>query len=151
MRARLILILTLFAFTAGTSWAQQAKTSAKPAASQKAKAITHRIVYDMSVADTAQHAGLMRQLNNIKRGWPDAQIEIVVHGKALNLLVTDKTTKATAIKDLQAKGVVFAACENTMRVQKVVKEQLLPQVTTVPMGIGELVLKQEEGWSYIKF
>jgi uncharacterized protein len=147
MKLKLILVFALFAFAASSSFAQvKPKTEAKTT-----KTAPHRIVYDMSAADTAQHAGLMRQLNNIKRGWPDAQIEIVVHGKALDLLVTDKSYRSNAIKELQAKGVVFAACENTMRARKVVKEQLLPGVTTVPMGIGELVLKQEERWSYIKF
>ncbi len=111
----------------------------------------HKIVYDLSVADTAMHAGLIRQLNNIKRGWPDAQIEVVVHGKAINLLVAGKSTQASAIKALQAKGVVFVACENTMKRAKVEKSQLLPNTPTVVMGIGEIVTKQEEGWSYIKY
>lgn len=127
----------------------------KPAAVNSAQISTQpdipRIVYDMSVADTAMYTGLMRQLNNVTRGWPGVQIEVVVHGKALNLLLKDKSGKSTDIKALQEKGVVFAACENTMRMQKVSAEQLLPGVITVPMGIGEIVTKQQEGWSYIKF
>lgn len=117
----------------------------------KALATEHRIVYDMSAADTAQHAGLMRQLNNIKRAWPEARIEVVVHGKALDLLVTEKSYKAEALKALQGKGVVFAACENSMRARNVTKAQLLPGVITVPMAIGEIIMKQEQGWGYIKY
>ena len=109
-----------------------------------------RIVYDLSAADTAVHDVLIRQLNNILRGWPDAQIEVVVHGKALSLLVNGKSGKAAAIQQLQARGVVFAACENTMKRTKVEKSQLLQNVLTVPMGIGEIVTRQQEGWSYIK-
>ncbi|WP_162426657.1 DsrE family protein [Pontibacter pudoricolor] len=142
MKLKLILLLAIFAFAASPAFAQVKQ--------KEAKTRQHRIVYDVSAADTGQHAGIMRQLNNLKRAWPDAQVEVVVHGKALNLLVTENTGKATAIKDLQAKGVVFAACENTMRVRKITKDQLLPGVITVPMAVGELVLKQEEGWSYIK-
>jgi uncharacterized protein len=56
----------------------------------------------VSAADTTQQAGRIRQLNNVKRGWPDAQIEVVVHGKALDMLLTDKAYKAAAIKELQA-------------------------------------------------
>lgn len=93
----------------------------------------------------------MRQLNNVKRGWPDAQIEVVVHGKALDMLVSGKSSTAEDIRALQEKGVVFAACENTMRAHKVAKEQLLPDVIAVPMGVGEIIMKQEEGWGYIRF
>ncbi|WP_242916451.1 DsrE family protein [Pontibacter liquoris] len=127
----------------------QASNTAKTTTTPRAAA--HRIVYDVVSADSAQQAGLFRQLNNIKRGWPDAQIEVVIHGKGLEMIQTAKTRSAEAIKSLQAKGVTFAACENTMRAMHVTKEELLPAVITVPMGVGEIVLKQEEGWSYIKF
>ncbi len=123
----------------------------KSTAKKTEKTKQHKIVYDLSVADTAMHAGLIRQQNNIKRGWPDSQVEVVVHGKAINLLVAAKSTQAAQIKELQAKGVVFVACENTMKRAQIDKSQLLPNTPTVPMGIGEIVTKQEEGWSYIKF
>ena len=147
MNLKLLFVFLLAILAAPTAFAQkQAETKASSGLTK-----TRRIVYDMTEGDTARHSGLMRQLNNVKRGWPDAQIEIVVHGRALNLLVTDKTTQATAIKALQDKGVVFAACENTMRRLQVEKNQLLPAVLTVPMAIGEIITKQDEGWGYIKF
>ncbi|MDX5436213.1 MAG: DsrE family protein [Pontibacter sp.] len=150
MKTRLILAFALLLLAGSASFAQT-KRSARPRASTATQVTQHRIVYDMTAADTTQQSMLMRQLNNIKRGWPDAQIEVVVHGKALDMLVSEKSTNAAAIKALQEKGVVFAACENSMRARKVEKGQLLPGVITVPMGIGEVVMKQEEGWSYIKF
>jgi intracellular sulfur oxidation DsrE/DsrF family protein len=149
MKLKLVLIVLFVSLIAPQSFSQaQTKSKTKNSKTQTAQ---RKIVYDLSVADTTMHASLMRQLNNIKRGWPDAQLEVVVHGNALSLLVDGKSTQATAIKELQAKGVVFAACENTMKRAKLVKNQLLPNVPTVPMGIGEIVMKQEEGWSYIKF
>jgi uncharacterized protein len=150
MKLKLIFVILLAVLAAPTAFAQK-QTTKKAAATKAEQTTPRRIVYDMAEGDTSRHTGLMRQLNNVKRGWPNAQIEIVVHGKALNLLVADKTTQADAIKALQDKGVRFVACENTMRVQKVEKSQLLPGVTTVPMGIGEIITKQDEGWGYIKF
>jgi intracellular sulfur oxidation DsrE/DsrF family protein len=41
-------------------------------------------------------------------------------------------------------------CENAVKNQKVDKSQLLPNVGTVPDGIGEIVAKQTHGWGYIK-
>ena len=150
MKLRLLLILTLFTFPLLYSFAQ-VKSDAKTAANKTVQTTARRIIYDVATADTAQQAGLMRQLNNVKRGWPDAQIEVVVHGKGLDMLLTGKAYKAPAIKELQTKGVVFAACENTMRFRKVTAAELLPGVKTVPMAIGEIVTKQQEGWGYIKF
>ena len=118
---------------------------------QTVKPQVHRVVYDVTKADTTTQAALIRQLNNLKRGWPTAQVEVVVHGKGLDLVLTQKSYKAAAIKELQQKGVVFAACENTMRFRKVTVTDLLPSVITVPMGIGEIIMKQEQGWSYIKY
>jgi uncharacterized protein len=150
MKLRLLLVVLLVAFAAPATFAQT--KTIKPASKQQTEQNTQRrIVYDVSEGDTARHVGLMRQLNNVKRGWPDAQIEVVVHGKALDLVIADKSTQSEAIKELQGLNVTFVACENTMRVRKVEKNQLLPGVGTVPMAVGEIVTKQGEGWGYIKF
>jgi uncharacterized protein len=150
MKQKLIVLLPLLVFAVFTTARAQEAPAAAPAASTE-KTANHRIVYDMSVADTAQFSGLMRQLTNVKRGWPEASIAVVVHGKSLDMLVSATSRQAAAIRELQQKGVVFAACENTMRRQQVEKTQLLPGVITVPMGIGEIITKQAEGWGYIKF
>ena len=46
--------------------------------------------------------------------------------------------------------VSFRVCEHSMKNQSVDKSQLLPNVGTVPDGIGEIVVKQTQGWGYIK-
>ena len=37
-----------------------------------------------------------------------------------------------------------------MKRHKIEKSQLIPGVTTVPDGILEIIMKQKEGWGYIK-
>jgi intracellular sulfur oxidation DsrE/DsrF family protein len=37
-----------------------------------------------------------------------------------------------------------------MRKHNITKADLLPVAVTVPSGVAELVLKQEQGWSYLK-
>ena len=54
------------------------------------------------------------------------------------------------MRDLSQAGVVFAACENTMKKKNVAKEDLLPFATTVDSGVAEVVRKQEAGWAYLK-
>ncbi len=48
------------------------------------------------------------------------------------------------------KDIKLVVCENTMKQKKIVKSQLLPFVSTVPMAIAEIVVKQEQGWTYLK-
>ncbi len=52
--------------------------------------------------------------------------------------------------ELAEQGVVFAACENTMKKKNVSKDQLLLAATTTDSGVAEVVRKEEAGWSYIK-
>jgi intracellular sulfur oxidation DsrE/DsrF family protein len=37
-----------------------------------------------------------------------------------------------------------------MQKYQITKEMLIPIAITVPSGIAEIVLKQENGWSYLK-
>jgi intracellular sulfur oxidation DsrE/DsrF family protein len=32
----------------------------------------------------------------------------------------------------------------------ITKQMLIPAVFTVPSGVGEVILKQEQGWSYLR-
>ena len=73
-----------------------------------------------------------------------------MHGKAIDLLVKDKTYFANDIASLTKEGIVFLACENTMRKYKIVKADLLSEANTVPSGVVEVILKQEQGWRYLK-
>jgi intracellular sulfur oxidation DsrE/DsrF family protein len=42
------------------------------------------------------------------------------------------------------------ACENTLIERKIPKENIIPLAGFVKMAVAEIILKQEQGWSYIK-
>jgi intracellular sulfur oxidation DsrE/DsrF family protein len=48
------------------------------------------------------------------------------------------------------KGVSFVVCRNTMKQRNISEVQIIPNMGFVPMGVGEIILKQEQGWSYLK-
>lgn len=111
----------------------------------------HQIIMQLTSADAAVHKGLIKQLNNLKTGWGDTvQVEVVCHGPGIDFLTSDKTKFKEEIYQLKTKGVVFVVCENSLREREVPKEAILPEMSYVKMGIGEIVLKQEAGWIYIK-
>jgi intracellular sulfur oxidation DsrE/DsrF family protein len=77
-------------------------------------------------------------------------VEVVIHGKALGLLVAAKTHLANEVIELSKTNVQFLACENSMRKYHIDKSELINIAFTVPSGVAELILKQEAGWSYLK-
>ena len=111
----------------------------------------HNIVIQLNTADTSAWSSTIGNIKNIQKAWPNhLHIEVVVHGKAINLLVKDKTYFANDIAGLTKEGIVFSACENTMRKYKIEKADLLIEAKTVPSGVVEVILKQEQGWRYLK-
>jgi intracellular sulfur oxidation DsrE/DsrF family protein len=110
----------------------------------------HKIVFQLQQADTLVQKTLMKQINNILTISPDTKIEVVCHGPGLALLLKDKTIVSDKLEKMVEKGVVFNACEFTMKERKIEKSDLVSVAKTVPAGIIEIVTKQEEGWSYIK-
>lgn len=111
----------------------------------------HRVVFEITSADSADYRGVLRSVNNVLKDVPGTKIEIVCHGPAIFMLVKEKTAVSDIMQELQSKqGVSFAACANSMRKNNIDKSQLVSVATVVPNGVMEVVAKQEEGWSYIK-
>ena len=111
----------------------------------------HKVVFEITSADTADHRTLLRQINNVLRDVPNTSIEVVCHGPAIFMLVEDKTVLTTDMQDLKtAHNVTFAACANSMRKNNLASSQLVPVATVVPNGVMEIVTKEEDNWSYIK-
>jgi uncharacterized protein len=142
---KLILFLTAVILFVITSVAQNSKGVVP---NSKVK---HKVVIQLSSNDTLVWKGLMNNLKHLKTGWGDSvQIELVAHGFGIEMLMTAKTTQQKKIAEFKNMGIVFVACENTLREKNISKELIIPEAGFVPMGIGEIVNKQEQGWSYIK-
>ncbi len=111
----------------------------------------HNIVMQLTSNDAKVHKGLVKQLNNLKDGWgEDLSVEVVLHGPGVDFLRDSITKFGAEIAVLKSRGVVFAVCENSLKERKIDRKEIIGGHEFVRMGIGEIVLKQEEGWSYIK-
>ena len=110
-----------------------------------------KIVFDITSKDTLAHQTVIRHVKGMAEAYPNVQLEVVIYGGALGMVMTDKSTEAKKIQELtKNKNVSFRVCEQTMKRYSVTKNQLLPGVATVPDAILEIVQKQSEGWGYIK-
>ena len=111
----------------------------------------YKVVFDLTSGDTLSQQTAIRWVNEIVKGEPTAQVEVVMFGKGLPLAVKEKSAVSSDVMTLATnKNVAFKVCSVAMANQKVDKSQLLPGVQTVPDGIYEIVSKQHEGWGYIK-
>lgn len=114
-----------------------------------------KVVFEVSVDGEDKWQDALRSVGNARKELGEAtEMEVVVHGKGIGLLLV-KTSNENAdlkgtIEKLAASGVVFAACENTMRRMKVEAKDLLGLSTTVPSGVSEVIRKQAAGYAYIK-
>jgi intracellular sulfur oxidation DsrE/DsrF family protein len=117
-----------------------------------ANAQTHKVVIQLNTSDTLVWHGALKNISNLQTALgTSTQIEVVAHGAGISILVDGKTTQKAKIAELAASGVLFKACENTIRERKIDRTTILPQAGTVPSGVAEVVLKQEAGWAYLKY
>jgi len=133
--------------TAPSAPSGDATTQGAPVAAAR-----HRVVFEMTTDDHDQWQSVLNNVDNIRKALgPDkTDVEVVAHGSGLSMLLATNTADRARMEELSHAGVVFAACENTMKKKHVAKEDLLPFAMTVDSGVGELVRKQEAGWAYLK-
>lgn len=149
MKSTILLSLLGLAFISTS--ANTLKTTSTPyLTNYQSSTDTVKIVFQLSVADTMAHKALMKQLGNITSVEPNVRIEVVCHGPGLDMLRNDKSTVAEMVASFSKKGVVFNACEFSMKERNVTHQQILPSAKFVKAGILYIVSKQQAGWSYIK-
>jgi uncharacterized protein len=111
----------------------------------------YNVVFDMTSKDSLNQQSLLREMNLIKSGNPDAKIEAVIYGQGLALVTKEGSSQQSEIERLSSmKDVSFKVCALAMKKNNIDKSQLLPGVEVVPDGIYEIISKQRENWGYIK-
>lgn len=116
-----------------------------------AQSIPYNVVFDLTSKDTNNHKSVIRWVQMISSERPDAQLEIVLYGQSLDMIVKDRSVVADALKGLtDKKNVSVKVCAAAMKKYNIDKSQLLPGIVIVPDGIYEIITKQKDGWGYIK-
>lgn len=111
----------------------------------------HKVVFQMTTDNPKEHKALMNNLRNLNEGWGDTvQMLVVVHSPGIALVDANNSFAEEIQHFIKEKGIVFAVCENTLKQKNIGKSSLMPNLEFVPMGVAEIVTKQEQGWSYIK-
>lgn len=82
-------------------------------------------------------------------GKGKVRIEVVAFGNGIGMLKMDSEVGNRIDETLQSGAHVYA-CENTMRGQKLSKDDMLSKIGYVPAGVIEIINRQKEGWIVIR-
>jgi intracellular sulfur oxidation DsrE/DsrF family protein len=105
------------------------------------------------VDDTAS-AKITMTLRNISNAIEDprlkgkVEIELVAFSGGYTIFLKSGKYESQ-LKTLQAKGVVLAECENTIKERKIDKATLFDFIGYVPSGNGEIIIRGNEGWTIV--
>lgn len=125
---------------------------AAPAATAQATAAPpNRVVMQVSDNDPARWNLALNNARNLQSdlGAANIEIEIVAFGPGIDMLKAESAV-GNRIGEALGNGVKVAACENTMRGQKLAKTDMLSGIGYVRAGVVEIVQKQQQGWAYLR-
>ena len=114
-----------------------------------------RVVYHLADG-IDQAARAMANVRNHLRGDPDAKIVVVALGDGIRFLLSgakDRNGRPfdSQVSALNAQGVDFLICNNTLTAHKVPVSEVLPEAKIVPSGVVEIArLQAREGFVYLR-
>ena len=110
-----------------------------------------RVVIQVSDADPKKWNLALNNAKNIQVdvGADRSEVEIVAYGPGIGMLKADAEV-ANRIDVAVAAGVKVVACENTMKAQKLGKDDMHKNIDYVAAGVVELMRRQQQGWAYIR-
>lgn len=113
-----------------------------------------KVVYHIN--DSANATAGLNNIKNHLSTSPNAKIVAVTHGKGVDFLLEGAVDKEgnpynVKVEELQAKGVEFRVCNNTLKSRNIDPKTVLPNAKIVPSGVAEVGrLQAQEGYVYLK-
>ena len=122
-----------------------------PSAHAQAPAGKQRLVIQVSDAEPGKWRLALNNARNVQQdlGASNVEIEIVAYGPGIGMLKLDSEASSGVMQAMK-EGVKVVACENTMRNQKVKREDMLGSIGYVNAGVVEIMQKQREGSAYVR-
>ena len=125
--------------------------AALPAYGETPATTTNRVVMQVSNNDPGKWNLALNNARNLQAdlGASNVEIEIVAYGPGIGMLKADSVV-GNRIGEALGSGVKVAACENTMRGQKLQKADMLGGISYVGAGVVEIMQKQQQGYAYLR-
>ncbi len=104
--------------------------------------------------DSGGNAAIKKTLNNIENILHDPRlakklkVELIANSHGFDVYVKNNGFEEK-LRHLQQQGVILAQCNNTLKELKIDRNDLYPFISIVPSGMGEIAIREAEGWAYI--
>ena len=110
-----------------------------------------KVIFHVGDADPGKWTVAFNNVFNVRKdlGPANVEIEVVAINAGIGMLKLDSPESSRIVEAIKG-GVRVVACENSMRGQKVSREDLLPGIDYVPAGVVELMQRQQDGYAYIR-
>jgi intracellular sulfur oxidation DsrE/DsrF family protein len=93
----------------------------------------------------------MRWVGEISAANPEARLEVVMYGKGFELVMPEKSAFVAKVNSaIRNPNVSFKVCQAALKNNNVDRSRIMADAQTVPDGIYEILMRQREGWGYIK-
>ncbi|GAA3579317.1 DsrE/DsrF/DrsH-like family protein [Snuella lapsa] len=119
--------------------------------STNAQDTNQRIIIDVTSTNFKVYQSVLLTLKIMTASHPNTQFDVIAYGEAVPMMMKNRSVVADQILKYQNNdNITFTACEVSMSLFNIKREQLLDGILTVENAIDEIVKKQEKGWGYIK-
>lgn len=110
-----------------------------------------RLVVQVSDSNPATWNLALNNVKNVQKdlGKENVEVEIVAYGPGIGMLKADSEV-ASRVGEAVDSGVKVVACENTMRGQKLSKDDMNAKIGYVPAGVVEIMQLQQKGYAYLR-
>jgi intracellular sulfur oxidation DsrE/DsrF family protein len=104
--------------------------------------------------DDGGEATIKKTLNNIENLLNDPRlkgkvhVELLANSKGFAVYVKNNGFEEK-LRHLQKEGVILSQCSNTLKELHIDRGNLYPFISIVPSGMGEITIRESEGWAYI--
>lgn len=127
---------------------------AKPGFAHDLPFATQKVILQVSEDDVARWNLVLNNASNLLAIFGQSKVRIVVvaYGPGLKMLLA-KSPVGSRIQSLDAEGVEFDACHQTMlKIQRLTGHlpKLVPQAAVVPGGVVRIMQLEDHGFDYLK-
>lgn len=128
---------------------------------QAGDGFAHHVVFHVDENDAAKMNLALNNAANVSKFYAakgeKTKIEIVTYGPGLHMLRADTSPVKQRLESytMDFENVSFAACGNTIKGMTKKEGQTPPIITSdkisvVPSGVVQLMIRQDQGWHYIR-
>jgi intracellular sulfur oxidation DsrE/DsrF family protein len=112
---------------------------------------TAKLVIQVSDNDTGKWNLALNNAKNIQNdlGKTNVELEIIAYGPGIGMLKAESEVGNRVAEAVEA-GVKVSACQNTMRNQKLSKDDMLSSIGYVTAGVVAIMQKQHQGYAYLR-